>query len=115
MTMDGGRAPRDKRSQAMRTPPPDGLRASVVELGSGSYVLLSYPRRAETPPRAPVLTPAERSVARALLLGQSNAEIARLRGSSPRTIANQVAGIFRKLGVRSRAELAASEPDLWAE
>src|SRR5262245_53383763 len=84
---------------------PGGLKASVVELGSGSYVLLSFPRGAAGLP--PDLTEAERRVALALLAGCSNAEIARMRGSSPRTIANQVASIFRKLGVRSRAELAA--------
>jgi DNA-binding NarL/FixJ family response regulator len=74
-------------------------------MGARSYVLLSYPRRAEDSKLG--LTPSEHAVARALLAGFSNADIGRLRGSSTRTIANQVASIFRKLGVRSRAELAA--------
>jgi DNA-binding NarL/FixJ family response regulator len=39
--------------------------------------------------------------------GLSNAEIARSRGRSPRTVANQVAKIFEKLGVSSRSELYA--------
>ncbi|HEY1953967.1 MAG TPA: helix-turn-helix transcriptional regulator, partial [Polyangiaceae bacterium] len=55
----------------------------------------------------PSLTRAERAVARRVARGESNAEIARARGSSPRTVANQVAQIFRKLGVASRAELGA--------
>ena len=42
-----------------------------------------------------------------VLAGLANAAIARRRGTSARTVANQVASIFRKLGVQSRAELAA--------
>jgi DNA-binding NarL/FixJ family response regulator len=53
------------------------------------------------------LSAAERAVVAAALRGCSHAEIARERGSSPRTIANQLACAFRKLEVRSRAELAA--------
>jgi DNA-binding NarL/FixJ family response regulator len=52
------------------------------------------------------LPPAERDVALAVLRGRSNAEIARARGTSLGTIAKQVASIFRRLGVASRAELA---------
>lgn len=51
------------------------------------------------------LTEAERAVARDAISGLSNAAIARRRGSSPRTVANQLAAIYRKLGVTSRAEL----------
>ncbi|CAN5767663.1 hypothetical protein BH11MYX4_BH11MYX4_35440 [soil metagenome] len=53
------------------------------------------------------LTQAERSVTAGLLNGHDNARIARERGTSVRTVANQVASIFRKLGVSSRGELAA--------
>ena len=67
---------------------------------------MSFPRDATA---ADELTPAERQVALAVLAGYSNAEIARTRGSSPRTVANQIASIFRKLGVRSRGELAAKQ------
>jgi DNA-binding CsgD family transcriptional regulator len=52
------------------------------------------------------ITPAERAVIACLLSGMSNAETAKHRGTSARTVANQVASIFRKLGVFSRAELA---------
>ena len=51
------------------------------------------------------LTAAERDVLEALIRGCSNLEIARERGRSPRTIANQVSSIFRKFQVVSRAEL----------
>lgn len=46
-------------------------------------------------------------MAEALLYGQSNEQIAARRRTSSRTIANQVAALFRKLGVGSQAELVA--------
>ncbi|MCA9641207.1 MAG: LuxR family transcriptional regulator [Polyangiaceae bacterium] len=58
---------------------------------------------------APVeLTESEADVYQALLSGASNAQIARKRGTSPNTVANQVAAIFSKLGVSSRQELLGS-------
>lgn len=54
------------------------------------------------------LTPAEQAIVELVLDGYDNASIAAARGRSPRTIANQLARIFRKLGVSSRAELAAT-------
>jgi DNA-binding CsgD family transcriptional regulator len=52
------------------------------------------------------LSEAEREVVLAILDGRSNADIALARGRSVRTVANQAASAFRKLGVRSRSELA---------
>lgn len=52
------------------------------------------------------LTPAEREVARLVLAGHGNAAIAEVRGSALRTVANQLASIYRKLGVSGRSELA---------
>jgi DNA-binding CsgD family transcriptional regulator len=83
---------------------PADLRAKVLEVGGRRFTLLSFPRSGRDD-----LTPAERHVTLAVLAGLSNADIARMRGSSPRTVANQLGAIFRKLGVRSRAELAARE------
>lgn len=54
-----------------------------------------------------VLTAAEREVAEAVVRGHSNAEIARARGTSVRTVANQMRTLFEKLGVGSRGELRA--------
>ena len=51
------------------------------------------------------LAPAEHAVIRLLLEGQSYAEIAEARETSIRTVANQVASGFRRLGVSGRAEL----------
>lgn len=53
------------------------------------------------------LSRAEIDVAQLAGRGMSNAEIARIRSTSARTVANQLASIFRKLGVQSRSELAA--------
>ncbi len=55
----------------------------------------------------PKLSPAERDVLRRILRGESNVQIARERGSAVRTVANQVAAIFRKFRVNSRGELVA--------
>jgi len=52
------------------------------------------------------LSVAEREVVALALEGRSNLEIAGARGTSARTVANQLASIFRKLAVGSRAELA---------
>lgn len=51
------------------------------------------------------LAPAEHAVIALLIEGQSYAEIARARNTSIRTVANQVASGFRRVGVSGRAEL----------
>jgi DNA-binding CsgD family transcriptional regulator len=86
-------------------PPPEELKVVVVETGGARYAVLSYPL--PTVERCKLLTRAERDVLALLLSGLSNAEIARQRRTSVRTVANQVASIFDKLGVSSRSELAA--------
>ncbi len=53
------------------------------------------------------LTRSELEVLDHLFAGLSNAGIAALRGRSVRTVANQVASIYRKLGVSSRLQLVA--------
>jgi DNA-binding CsgD family transcriptional regulator len=57
------------------------------------------------------LTEAERDVWRLVHEGLSNAEIANRRGTSVRTVVNQVASLFRKVGVRGRAGLVAAAPE----
>lgn len=52
-----------------------------------------------------VLSESERAVARALIAGNSNAEIAKARGTSVKTIANQLYAMYRKLGVNNREDL----------
>lgn len=86
-------------------PASTALRATRFQLAGDDYVVLSYPHAAFTAPAA--LTSTEQAIFSALLSGQSNPQIAASRGRALRTIANQVAAIFQKLGVSSRAELIA--------
>lgn len=53
------------------------------------------------------LTSAEQDVVRLVAQGLSNSDIGKARGRSARTIANQLAAIYRKLGVTGRTELLA--------
>ncbi|MFZ5891852.1 MAG: LuxR C-terminal-related transcriptional regulator [Myxococcota bacterium] len=53
------------------------------------------------------LTPAEAEVSRLLVEGNTHQQIAILRSASKRTVANQLASSFRKLGVCGRTELVA--------
>ena len=80
-------------------------RSSPFFLGGEEFAVLSVPMADSW--LLDALSAAEREVARLVLEGNSNAAIARERGTSPRTVANQLAALYRKLGVRSRAELAA--------
>ncbi|MGM0556733.1 MAG: helix-turn-helix transcriptional regulator [Myxococcota bacterium] len=61
---------------------------------------------AESPLRIPdALSDAEGEVATLVYEGLSNRDIADRRGTAPRTVANQLASIYRKLGVDSREDL----------
>jgi DNA-binding NarL/FixJ family response regulator len=51
------------------------------------------------------LTDAEREVVRGVIEGRSNREIATERGTSSRTVANQLQSAFRRLGVSGRGQL----------
>jgi DNA-binding CsgD family transcriptional regulator len=64
---------------------------------------ISIPRLDE--PLAHLLTPNEFSVTRSLVDGQSYLDISRAKKRSIRTVANQIASTFRKLGVSGRPEL----------
>ena len=75
-----------------------------MTFGKSEWLVLSFPVDRAGVPAA--LSAAERSVALAVVRGLSNAEIASERGTSMRTVANQVASIFRKLGAHSRLDLA---------
>lgn len=77
---------------------------SFLRVGAAELAVIATPIAADAIPDN--LTSAEATVLSAILLGKSNREIASERGTSIRTVANQVASLFRKLGVTSRAELA---------
>ncbi len=78
------------------------LRARTFCLDGGEYLVLSF--RVQSAPDIG-LTRAEWDVARAVLGGATNAEIATERRRSVNTVVKQVASVFRKLGVCSRLEL----------
>lgn len=73
----------------------------------GAEVLVFSMQTSLDAPGLERLTIAERDVALAATAGQSNAEIARVRRTSLRTVEEQIGRAMRKLGVASRAELAA--------
>lgn len=81
---------------------PHGLRLEEPQ-GTDVFVV-SFPVQRAT--FSDLLTDSEAAIAHDILLGLSNAAIAGKRGTAVRTIANQVASIFRKLQVRSRLELS---------
>jgi DNA-binding NarL/FixJ family response regulator len=83
--------------------PPPGLEGSRLKVEGKELALLTF---SMGPPSFPAtLSAAERAVALALIEGLSNAEIAKTRKTSVRTVANQVVATFRKLGVHSRLDL----------
>jgi DNA-binding NarL/FixJ family response regulator len=87
-------------------PPPAGLRAMIEGYASGDRLFLHYRWPSWRLP--PTLSGAERTVVLDLLDGASRRDIAFSRGTSARTVANQMASIFRKLKVSSRVELLAT-------
>jgi DNA-binding CsgD family transcriptional regulator len=92
-------------------PPPD-LEGFAFSIDCDEYVLLAFPvtgpkAKGASSNGAPRLTRAEQAILSLVLRGQGNSAIAAARGTSPRTIANQLAAIYQKLGVSSRRELGA--------
>lgn len=77
-----------------------------MELRGGTYAFVCF--RISRGPQWSTLTAAEEQVVEFVLEGLSNKEIAQRRGTRERTVANQLASIFRKLQVTSRSELAAA-------
>jgi DNA-binding NarL/FixJ family response regulator len=95
--------PRSRGTRTLRPAPvPLGLRATRMNIGGEDVAVLSFQLPPPTLPAS--LSAAERIVALGMLQGLSNSAIARARKTSVRTVANQVASLFQKLGVRSRAE-----------
>lgn len=84
---------------------PDGTRAHELEVGGETLLVLSYPIDEPDLP-AQTLSPSEAEVALLAIRGLSNAQIAAHRGTSVRTVANQMASVLRKLELASRRELA---------
>ncbi|HMR05876.1 MAG TPA: helix-turn-helix transcriptional regulator [Polyangiaceae bacterium] len=73
------------------------------EFGGRKMAVISFDVAAEA--THAVLTEVERAVLESVLRGMSNTAIARERGVAYRTVANQLASIYKKFGVCSRSEL----------
>src|SRR5436190_13058546 len=95
---------RDDDRSPLDVPAPRSLRVFFLPLDGKRHAVLSFDLPDEDIPAS--MTGAERAVLTLLLGGRSNADIARTRRTSPRTVANQIAAIYKKLGVSSRRELA---------
>ena len=77
-----------------------------IPIGDETLVIIASPR-VHRGAHSEALTAAEIEILSLLLAGNSNTEIAKSRGTSVRTVANQIASIYRRFGVSGRAELTA--------
>jgi predicted ATPase/DNA-binding CsgD family transcriptional regulator len=90
-----------------------GQRLTLDQMFTEARAAFFQPITAESAPAHPewpaasMLTPREREVARLIARGRSNKEIAAELDISPHTAGNHVANIIAKLGVESRAAVAA--------
>ena len=106
---DRGEDPRRKAPASAKPSPvleltaPRDLSVLRFELAEGQYAIFEFPTPEVNVPQG--LSQAEDSVVRAILAGKSNAVIARERGTSPRTVANQLQSIYRKLKLSGRKAL----------
>jgi DNA-binding NarL/FixJ family response regulator len=82
-----------------------GIRISSLEHPFEDHVVVSVPL--SRPAAFAELTRCELEIAEGILAGRTMKELALSRKVSPRTIAQQVAAVHRKLGITSRHELVA--------
>lgn len=83
-------------------PPPRGLTVRRFAAGDERLALVSFPIEGVLE-----LTLSEVELLRALLRGASNAEIAAWRGTSVKTVSNQVSALLAKCRAGSRGDLCA--------
>jgi ATP/maltotriose-dependent transcriptional regulator MalT len=98
---------RRARSEAQRA-----LRDALecfTSLGAAPFVRLAEAElgRAQSARSATALTTSERQVAELVASGMTNREVAARLFASVRTVEGHLAAVYRKLGIRSRTELAA--------
>lgn len=75
------------------------LVSSVLDVAGGASLFKDHERSEQE-----VFTPREDHIARALVEGKTNKEIARAQNLSPGTVRNYLSNVFGKLGVRNRSE-----------
>jgi DNA-binding NarL/FixJ family response regulator len=82
---------------------PSVMWASSTSSSEGRQLVLRYMPPSWSLPAN--LSCAEKAIVRAMLSGQSQAAIACTNGVAPRTVANQIASVYRKVNVHSRMDL----------
>ncbi|HEX9050901.1 MAG TPA: LuxR C-terminal-related transcriptional regulator [Anaeromyxobacter sp.] len=102
-----GDRPATSRVGVPRIEPPQDLVVREFDADGERFALFEWASATPSAAALAALTPAEAAVAALAAAGHSNAQIAGARRAATRTVANQLASAFRKLGVRSRAELCA--------
>ncbi len=80
------------------------LHGFTFALDSETFFVFSFPI-VEPEDALQSLSPSEQQIVRSLLRGASYAQVAGERRTSVRTVANQVAALYKKLGISSRSEL----------
>ena len=83
-------------------------RSGFEQLGAAPWAARARTLLGAAPPERPTasLTPQERQVATLVGAGSTNRETAERLCVSPRTVDFHLSNIYRKLGIRSRTELA---------
>ncbi len=81
----------------------DRLRLIVPHLHQ-AFVRAVQQAQSTSPAKCATLTETECHLLKLVAAGRTNAEIAAVRGRSEATVRNQLTTVFRKLGVRNRAE-----------
>jgi DNA-binding NarL/FixJ family response regulator len=102
-TLNGDSSADDVQLDTEQLPAPADLEAYTFCVDDDQYVVFAFALPQLTPPQN--LTAAEHDVALAVLAGASNREIALRRGTSERTVANQLRSIYSKLGISGRIDL----------
>ena len=93
-----------RRDESVTTPDHEGRRVDALEIDSAGRRVIIVRIEDERLDPSP-LSAAEKEVASQVSAGLSNADIARKRGTSVRTVEKQLSSIYEKLRVFSRHEL----------
>ena len=106
-----GTAQRKARQRRDAAATLDEAAAVFAALGAQRWQALAQAQRARLAPgHADSLTPTERRIADLVAAGQSNPEIAATLYVSVKTVEANLTRIYRKLGLRSRVDLARGHP-----
>jgi DNA-binding NarL/FixJ family response regulator len=95
----------ERAAERAHSPIPGLANGRVYDLDA-AVVLVVVPVQ-DSAEWASKLTETELSIAKLAASGLSNRVIAGTRGSAERTVANQLASVYRKLGISGRRELRA--------